>query len=415
MGIDDFAIKKRHTYGTILVNHENNNIIDMIPSRDIGDVVNLLNKYPNLELITRDGSIPYKTAIETYNPKVIQVSDRFHLLKGLTDTVSKILRSILPSNIIIDEAKIENNIKSLKERYNLTKNDIESGVSFTAACDKNNMNYRMMKKLVSFNNDEIDEYFSDKEIEKKILKVNKKNEIIQTIKKEYENGKGYKTLAKEYNLDRRTIRKYVNANFLTTENLIRERTSECDKFNTTIVEMVKKGCKITEIYQVISQVGYKGKYGSIKHYVTKIKKNKAFNVKEYVTRKLIIQLLFKDRKEINQINRKTVLKTYEKYPLIKKMIELVKEFKSIICKYRKVKALNSWLEKAKKIKNDDLNSFVNGILRDKTAIENAILYKESNGVVEASVNKLKLKKRIMCGRSHFNLLKSKVIRLEFMT
>ena len=50
---------------------------------------------------------------------------------------------------------------------NETKNDIESGVSFTAACDKNNMNYRMMKKLVSFNNDEIDEYFSDKEIEKK--------------------------------------------------------------------------------------------------------------------------------------------------------------------------------------------------------------------------------------------------------
>lgn len=98
------------------------------------------------------------------------------------------------------------------------------------------------------------------------------------------------------------------------------------------------------------------------------------------------------------------------------MIELVKEFKSIICKYRKVKALNSWLEKAKKIKNDDLNSFVNGILRDKTAIENAILYKERYGVVEASVvNKLKLKKRIMCGRSHFNLLKSKVIRLEFMT
>lgn len=179
MGIDDFAIKKRHTYGTILVNHENNNIIDMIPSRDIGDVVNLLNKYPNLELITRDGSIPYKTAIEAYNPKVIQVSDRFHLLKGLTDTVSKILRSILPSNIIIDEAKIENNIKSLKERYNLTKNDIESGVSFTAACDKNNMNYRMMKKLVSFNNDEIDEYFSDKEIEKKILKVNKKTKLFK--------------------------------------------------------------------------------------------------------------------------------------------------------------------------------------------------------------------------------------------
>lgn len=37
VGIDDFAIKK-HKYETVMVNHDNNNIISMINSRDIGEV-----------------------------------------------------------------------------------------------------------------------------------------------------------------------------------------------------------------------------------------------------------------------------------------------------------------------------------------------------------------------------------------
>ena len=73
------AIKKGHSYATILVNHDDRNIIDMIESRDIGDVVNMLSKYPNLKIITRDGSTIYKASIEIYNPNIIQVGDRFHI------------------------------------------------------------------------------------------------------------------------------------------------------------------------------------------------------------------------------------------------------------------------------------------------------------------------------------------------
>ena len=47
-GIDDFAIKKRHKYGTVMVNHDNNNnnIISMINSRDIGEVSSWLKLFP---------------------------------------------------------------------------------------------------------------------------------------------------------------------------------------------------------------------------------------------------------------------------------------------------------------------------------------------------------------------------------
>ena len=86
----------------------------MIPSRDIGDVANELKKFNNLKKITRDGSVIYKNAIELANPKIVQISDRFHILKSLSESISNELRAI---NITID--KIDENIKmkTLKERF----------------------------------------------------------------------------------------------------------------------------------------------------------------------------------------------------------------------------------------------------------------------------------------------------------
>ena len=57
--IDDFALKKRHKYGTIMIDIESHRIIDMIESRDLEDVVTWLQSFPNLQVFSRDGSIIY--------------------------------------------------------------------------------------------------------------------------------------------------------------------------------------------------------------------------------------------------------------------------------------------------------------------------------------------------------------------
>ena len=46
------------------------------------------------------------------------------------------------------------------------------------------------------------------------------------------------------------------------------------------------------------------------------------------------------------------------------------------------------------------------------AVKNAIQFEFNNGLAEGSVNKLKVVKRIMYGRNSFDLLKSKLLRLE---
>ena len=46
-----------------------------------------------------------------------------------------------------------------------------------------------------------------------------------------------------------------------------------------------------------------------------------------------------------------------------------------------------------------MNSFIKGLQRDYDAVINALLFKESNGIVESKVNTTKLSKRIMYGIS----------------
>ncbi|WP_139250027.1 transposase [Lutispora thermophila] len=53
--IDDFAIKKRESYGTTMVDISNHKIIDMINSRDYENVSKWLKTYPNIQIISRDG------------------------------------------------------------------------------------------------------------------------------------------------------------------------------------------------------------------------------------------------------------------------------------------------------------------------------------------------------------------------
>ena len=92
---DDFALKKRYRYGTVMINIDTHQIIDLLESRQEDDVTKWLATYPNLEIISRDGSVMYKSASDKTHPKAKQISDRFHVLKKLTDYASNAIKRLL--------------------------------------------------------------------------------------------------------------------------------------------------------------------------------------------------------------------------------------------------------------------------------------------------------------------------------
>ncbi len=79
--VDDFALRKRFSYGTVMIDLESHRIIDMIPSRETADVSSWLATFPNIQVVSRDGASTYSSAAVDSHPEAVRVSDRFHLNK----------------------------------------------------------------------------------------------------------------------------------------------------------------------------------------------------------------------------------------------------------------------------------------------------------------------------------------------
>ncbi|MGL4730879.1 MAG: transposase [Clostridium sp.] len=76
--------------------------------------------------------------------------------------------------------------------------------------------------------------------------------------------------------------------------------------------------------------------------------------------------------------------------------------------------LDKRLDKISLLNIKELNSFSEEIKRDIKAVKYSIITTINNGLAEGSVNKIKVIKRIMYGRCNFDLLKQKVINMQFI-
>jgi transposase len=73
--------------------------------------------------------------------------------------------------------------------------------------------------------------------------------------------------------------------------------------------------------------------------------------------------------------------------------------------HREGEKLDAWLAKSAASQIRELQSFVQGIERDKAAVVAGLTLSQNNGLVEGKVHKLKLIKRMGYGRAGFPLLR----------
>src|SRR5271170_7310168 len=82
IGIDDWAFKRGHRYGTIICDLEQRRIIDLLPDREAATVAAWLAARPSIDVIARDRGVGYIQAATDGRPKAIQVADRWHLMEN---------------------------------------------------------------------------------------------------------------------------------------------------------------------------------------------------------------------------------------------------------------------------------------------------------------------------------------------
>ena len=91
LGLDDFALRRGRTYGTVLVDLTRHQVLDLLPDRQAKTAKAWIQAHPEIELISRDRGGDYAAAARQGAPQALQAADRFHLVKNLAEAVQKAL------------------------------------------------------------------------------------------------------------------------------------------------------------------------------------------------------------------------------------------------------------------------------------------------------------------------------------
>jgi len=407
-----------------MVNLETNRIVDMIESREGCDVSEWLKEYPNIEIVSRDGSQTYAAAIRQAHPNAMQVSDRFHIIKNLNEKAKLCFQKLFQGRVSIPLTPETANRRDIMlmgtkpEKIRLVKQMRSEGRSLDEIRVITGASEQAVKKYIAMREEDIPvqkQTVRGREHEEAVEKIRSRALRVRELK---EQGLSISAISEQTGFVYDTIKRYLSEDFTPVNaHYGKQREGKLEPFRDEVLRMKESGLKYREIYDTIKSQGYNGTQDAIRGFISKERRisrdigaqDRASQ--ELIDKKWLIQLLYKPIDKVKGITQTQLDAVIAACPVAGNIYSLVNEFKELF-KQQKPCMLFLWMKKASMLDLPEINAFISGLQTDIEAVKNAVTTDYSNGLAEGSINKLKLIKRTMYGRCGFKMLKNKTLKLE---
>lgn len=388
LGVDDWAFRKGHNYGSVLVDLEAHRPIALLSDREASTLAEWLEAHPGVEIISRDRSLAYKQGATEGAPGAIQVADRFHLLDNLATALEKTFRDY-PRELKEVETTV---VQQARGRLEM---DVELAVVPPPAPEPADLLHAQQSR-----SSRLDNYEQTWEL--------------------YNQGWTQKEIAQRLGIGVKTVYRYLKQPTFPERQPRKDRgKSHLDPYKPYLLERWNSGVReVKALYEEIKARGYEHSYNLVARFFRCLKQaqEKIDSPKIQwidsphlpLTARRATWLVLGHAGERDEDSKQLLSHLKKHCSIFSEAITLAKEFAHML-RERKSENFDDWLKRTIEGNLHALASFAEGLKEDYKAVKAGLTLPWSNGPVEGQINRLKMLKRQMYGRASMDLLGKRFI------
>lgn len=422
VGLDDWAKRKGHSYGTIIVDLETHAPIDLLDDRLAETVEAWLKQHPTVEVISRDRAEAYASGAAAGAPNAVQVADRFHILKNLCETLEQELRQW---GVHIARTAPDSTSETTVQQAGTAAASVvvlEPDESVRSGSgERLNMlaEHADPTTLASVPTIYPDTPAGRRAETARQVRRNERFVQYTQVVALREQGFDRPTIARQVGVSMRTISRWLTAHAFPERKPRSGETSCLDPYTPVLLEHWQSGCHNgIYLWRMIQGLGFVGSYGLVADYLSPLRRGEAVQVEPITlpsARPMEKEQFYTARKAAFLVLRRPTKLTEREQQDLERLDEAVarlyvlsQECTSMV-RERSPACLDGWIASAALSDVPELRRFANGIRRDYDAVRAALELPWSQGPVEGQVTRLKLMKRQMFGRAKLDLLRQRVL------
>ncbi|MGH7603951.1 MAG: ISL3 family transposase [Gemmatimonadaceae bacterium] len=357
-GIDDWAFRKNHRYGTIVCDLERRRIVALLPDREVATVRAWLSSRPEIRVVSRDRGGGYGEAATKALPGAIQVADRWHLMENASSAfLDAVRRSMRVIRAAIGATTINPELLTRAERL------------------------------------QYEGYLRRKDTTAAIMAL-------------VRDAVPLKEIVRRTGHSRKLVRQVSRGE---STDVFRTRQSTLDVHLPFLDAQWTEGCRNgAELWRRLQVQGFQGSLRVVSEWTTRRRRaEKATDqqLQKVPSARTISRLMTTARDNLSKADTVTIAAIEGQVPTLVEARRLVERFQAML-RQKLIADLDPWIASASA---SLIASFASGITKDKDAVRAAITQPWSNGQTEGQITKLKLVKRQMYGRAKIDLLQARLI------